>query len=127
MLIQSKKPILFILAVMGTVITFGYLAIIPHLLHTDHILHIMIHEAGMILGAFLVSLSIIAYSKTKLPRMLFSSAAFTVLVIAQGVYLLSQVSHAPANLTDPAEIYDILIVVMTGLFAIGLFYKLSYR
>ena len=116
MLIQSKKPILFILAVMGTVITFGYLAIIPHLLHTDHILHIMIHEAGMILGAFLVSLSIIAYSKTKLPRMLFSSAAFTVLVIAQGVYLFSQVSHAPANLTDPAEIYDILIVVMTGLF-----------
>ena len=127
MLIQSKKPILFILAIVGTVTTFGYIAIIPHLLHTDHILHVMIHEAGMILAAFLVSLSIIAYSKTRLPRMLFSSAAFGILLVAQAVYLFAQVTHSPANLLDPAEIYDILIVVMTGLFAIGLFYKLSYR
>ena len=72
-------------------------------------------------------MSIIAYSKTKLPRKLFSSAAFGILLVAQAVYLFAEVTHSPANLTDPTEIYDILIVVMTGLFAIGLFYKLSYR
>jgi len=127
MLIQSRKPVLFILAIMSTAATFAYITIVPHLLHPDHILHVMIHEAGMILAAFLVSLSIIAYSKTKLPRMLFSSAAFSVLLLAQIIYLIANVEHTPSTLSNPSEIYDILIVVMTGLFAVGLFYKLSDR
>ena len=98
----------------------------PHLTHTGHILHIVIHEAGFLIAGFLLSLTIRSYFKTKLPRMLFSAAAFGTLTFAQGVYLFLEQSR-PADhhvdLFSTNEIFDTAIVVMTVLFAIGVFYN----
>ena len=98
----------------------------PHVTHVGHIAHIVIHEAGFLIAGFLLSLTIIAYFKTKLPRMLFSAAAFGVLTFAQGVYLFLE-QNRPADhhidLLSTNEIFDTAIVVMTILFALGVFYN----
>ena len=102
----------------------------PHLTHTGHIAHIVIHEAGFLIAGFLLSLTIISYFKTKLPRMLFSAAAFGTLTFAQGVYLFLEQSR-PADhhvdLFSTNEIFDTAIVVMTVLFALGVFYNSRTR
>ena len=102
----------------------------PHLTHTGHIAHIVIHEAGFLIAGFLLSLTIISYFKTKLPRMLFSAAAFGTLTFAQGVYLFLEQSRPadhPVDLLSANEIFDTAIVVMTILFALGVFYNSSTK
>ena len=98
----------------------------PHLTHTAHVAHILVHEAGFLIAGFLLSLTILAYFKTKLPRMLFSAAAFAVLTFAQGVYLFLEQNRSAnhhVDLFSASEIFDTLIVVMTILFALGVFYN----
>ena len=86
-IIETHRDKTIILIIVIPLVIFGYAMFSPHLTHVEHISHIVIHEAGFLIAGFLLSLTIIAYFKTKLPRMLFSSAAFAVLTLAQGVYL----------------------------------------
>ena len=60
--------------------------------------------------------------------MLFSAAAFGVLTFAQGVYLFLEQSTAADHTVDffsGDEIFDISVVIMTILFALGVFYKFN--
>ena len=125
-IIETQRDKTIILVIVIPLIIFGYAMFSPHVTHVGHIAHIVIHEAGFLIAGFLLSLTIIAYFKTKLPRMLFSSAAFGVLTFAQGVYLFLEQSR-PADhhvdLFSTNEIFDTAIVVMTVLFALGVFYN----
>ena len=125
-IIETHKDTTIILVIVIPLIIFGYAMFSPHLTHTEHIAHIVIHEAGFLIAGFLLSLTIIAYFKTKLPRMLFSAAAFGVLTFAQGVYLFLE-QNRPADdhvdLLSTNEIFDTAIVIMTVLFALGVFYN----
>ena len=58
--------------------------------------------------------------------MLFSAAAFGVLTFGQGVYLFLEQSTTEDHIVDllaGEEIFDTCIVIMTILFAIGVFYN----
>ena len=124
LLISRDKTITLIIVV--PLIIFGYAMLSPHLTHTGHISHIVIHEAGFLIAGFLLSLTIISYFKTKLPRMLFSAAAFGTLTFAQGVYLFLEQNRTAdhhVDLLSANEIFDTAIVVMTVLFALGVFYN----
>ena len=62
--------------------------------------------------------------------MLFSAAAFGVLTFAQGVYLFLEQSNEPDHTIDffsGGEIFDVSVVIMTMLFALGVFYKYNSR
>jgi hypothetical protein len=125
-IIQTKRESSFIIIVSVPLILFAYAAFSPHFAHPDHYLHIAIHEAGLLIAGFLFCITVLTYMKTKLPRMLFSSLAFLTLVIAQAIYLISEMSlssHTPIDYFSANEFFDILIVVMTLLFAVGVFYK----
>ena len=125
-IIETHKDKTVILVIVIPLIIFGYAMFSPHLTHEGHIAHIVIHEAGFLIAGFLLSLTIIAYFRTKLPRMLFSSAAFGVLTFAQGVYLLLEQNRSAdhhVDLLSANEIFDTAIVVMTVLFALGVFYN----
>ena len=125
-IIETYRDKTIILVIVIPLIIFGYAMLSPHLTHTGHIAHIVIHEAGFLIAGFLLSLTIIAYFKTKLPRMLFSAAAFGVLTFAQGVYLFLEQSRPEdhhVELLSVNEIFDTAIVVMTVLFALGVFYN----
>ena len=125
-IIETHRDKTIILVIVIPLIIFGYAMFSPHLTHVGHIAHIVIHEAGFLIAGFLLSLTIIAYFKTKLPRMLFSSAAFATLTFAQGVYLFLEQNRAAdhhVDLLSASEIFDTAIVVMTVLFALGVFYN----
>ena len=125
-IIETHKDTTIILIIVIPLIIFGYAMFSPHLTHTEHIAHIVIHEAGFLIAGFLLSLTIIAYFKTKLPRMLFSAAAFGVLTFAQGVYLFLEQNRPTddhVDLLSTNEIFDTAIVIMTVLFALGVFYN----
>ena len=56
--------------------------------------------------------------------MLFSSAAFGVLAFGQAGYMYSKIGdHTMEDMSSPSEILDVCIVIMTVLFAVGIFYK----
>ena len=121
-IIETQRDKTIILAFVIPLVIFGYAMFSPHVTHVEHIAHIVIHEAGFLIAGFLLSLTIIAYFKTKLPRMLFSAAAFGVLTFAQGVYLFLEQNRAAdhhVDLLSSSEIFDTAIVIMTILFAIG--------
>ena len=125
-IIQTRRDSSVVIAIVVPLIIFAYAMLSPHLTHPNHIAHIAIHEAGMLIAGFLLSLTIIAYSKTKLPRMLFSAAAFAVLTLAQGIYLFLEQNTEPDHHVDflsANEIFDTSIVIMTVLFALGVFYN----
>ena len=125
-IIETHKDTTIILVIVIPLLIFGYAMFSPHITHPGHIAHIVIHEAGFLIAGFLLSLTIIAYFKTKLPRMLFSAAAFGVLTFAQGVYLFLEQNTAAdhhVDLLSANEIFDTSIVIMTVLFAVGVFYN----
>ena len=125
-IIETHKDTTIILVIVIPLLIFGYAMFSPHITHPGHIAHIVIHEAGFLIAGFLLSLTIIAYFKTKLPRMLFSAAAFGVLTFAQGVYLFLEQNTAAdhhVDLLSVNEIFDTSIVIMTVLFAVGVFYN----
>ena len=125
-IIETHRDRSIILVIVIPLIIFAYAMFSPHLTHTAHVAHILVHEAGFLIAGFLLSLTILAYFKTKLPRMLFSAAAFTVLTFAQGVYLFLEQNRSADHHVDflsANEIFDTSIVLMTILFALGVFYN----
>jgi hypothetical protein len=125
-IITTRKEKSFLLIVLIPLMIFGYAMFSPHITHPDHFTHIAIHEAGLLISGFLLTMTLLAYNKTKLTRMFFSAAAFATLTIAQGTYLFLEQDMSTTIMIDyfsVNEIFDFLIVVMTVLFAAGVFYK----
>jgi len=124
----KNKTMFFVILI--PLIIFGYAMLNPHITHSTQVVHIVIHEAGFLIAGFLFSFTILAYFKTKLTRLLFSAAAFGVLTFAQGVYLFLELTTAQDHTVDflsGDEIFETLIVIMTVLFAVGVFYKFNHN
>ena len=122
--LDEKKYSYFLLAVLGSIVILSIPLIYGHFFHSGDLFHIAIHESGFVLASFLTVMTIISYKKTKIKRMIFSSAAFGVLAFGQAGYMYSKIDvHAVEDMSSPGEILDICIVIMTVLFAIGVFYR----
>jgi nitrate reductase gamma subunit len=121
---RDRKYSYFLIATIGCIIILSIPLIYGHFFHSGHLFHIAIHESGFALATFLTAVAIISYKKTKIKRMLFSAAAFGVLAFGQAGYMYSKIGdHTMEDMSSPSEILDICIVIMTVLFAIGVFYK----
>ena len=122
--INKNKYSYFLITVLGSIIILSIPLIYGQFFHSGHLFHIAIHEIGFVLAAFLTIISLISYKKTKITRMLFSSTAFGVLAFGQAGYMYQKMNdHTQEDMTSGGEILDICIVIMTVLFAIGVFYK----
>ena len=132
-IVETNKEKSIFVIVFIPLIVFGYAMFSPHFAHPDHFAHIAIHEAGFLISGFLTTVTVLAYRKTKIRRLAFSASAFVVLTFAQAVYLFLDMElsmNEPINYSSASEIFDLLIVVMTILFALGVFYnsqKASFR
>ena len=51
-IIETHKDKTIILVIVIPLIIFGYAMLSPHLTHTGHIAHIVIHEAGFLIAGF---------------------------------------------------------------------------
>ena len=120
---SNKKYSYFLIAVIGCVVILSIPLIYGHIFHEGHMFFVAVHESGFILASFLTVMAIISYKKTKIRRMLFSAAAFGVLAFGQGEVMYQKMHDHTVDLTSPGEMLEYCIVIMTVLFAIGIFYK----
>ena len=122
---DERKYSSFLIAVIGCTIIISIPMVYGHMFHEGHLFYIAIHESGFVLASFLTVMAITAYKKTKIRRMLFSSAAFGVLAFGQGEILYQQMNdhNVIQDIASPGEILEYCIVTMMVLFAIGIFYK----
>ena len=122
-IVGEKKYSYFLLAVLGSIVILSIPLIYGHFFHSGDLFHIAIHESGFVLAAFLFVMTLISYKKTRITRMLFSSAAFGVLAFGQAANMYQKIGENAAENMWHGGILDICIVIMTVLFAIGVFYK----
>ena len=121
---ENKNSFFLITIVIGSM-CISIPIISNHFLHPEHYFHIAVHEAGFILAILLFAMAIIAYNKTRIKRMLFSAGAFLVLGVSQAGFMLEKIdTPAEIHLENVAEEhFDIGILIMTVLFALGIFWK----
>jgi len=132
----------YLITVIGLVTTVA--ALIPFFLGTvfsfELLLHDLIHISAISMGAFLVILSIYAYSTTKNKSLIFTTFAFLTFVLLS-VYMLEQdIEHAqvsnehcdvvnyPCIDDSPAQILvETVLTIMIGFFAVGVFWNSKKR
>ena len=122
--ISENKQSLFLISVLGGILILSIPLVSNHFFHSDHILHIAIHQAGFVLATFLTIIALVSYRKTKIVRMLFAASAFGVLAFGQVAYMyLEKDVHTIEDMTSNEEVLDVCVLIMTILFAAGVFYK----
>ena len=84
------------------------------------IAHESLHVAAITFGIFLTILSLVAYNSTKNTNMIFTALAFTTFIILQ-IFLLEEDIAADRLEHHYSTWVDILLTVMIGFFAIGVF------
>ena len=120
---KNRKYSYFLIAVVGCVAILSIPMMYGHFFHEGHMFFVAVHESGFLLATFLAGMAIISYRKTKVKRMLFSAAAFGVLAFGQGEVMYQKMHDHTVDLTSPGNVLEYCIVIMTILFAIGVFYK----
>ena len=95
--------------------------IIPHIIHTDLIYHIMVHIASVIISVFLTVISIMAYRRNGGGRLFFMTAGFAVLAFVEFLYLFYATANIEAIIIPIVniEFSHIILLVMLTLFGIG--------
>jgi len=111
----------YLLTVIGLVTTVAALGPVLSAEFTTQILaHEALHIAAITFAIFLVILSLVAYNSTKNTNMIFTALAFTTFIILQ-IFLLEEDIAADRLEHHYSTWVDILLTVMIGFFAIGVF------
>ena len=82
--------------------------------------HEALHIAAITFGVFLFILSIIAYFSTRNTNMIFTAMAFITFTFLS-IFLLEEDMNATRLEHQEAVVVDVLLTVMIGFFAIGVF------
>ena len=112
----------YLLVVIGFITTFAALGpfFVGHTVTTALVAHEILHIAAITFGIFLVIVSMIAYSSTKNNNMIFTAFAFLTFTVLS-IFLLSEDLDADHAEHEESVIVDVLLTIMIGLFAIGVF------
>ena len=112
----------YLLVVIGFITTFAALGpfFVGHTMTTQLVAHEILHIAAITFGVFLVIVSMIAYNLTKNTNMIFTALAFLTFTILS-IFLLEEDLSTDRLQHDDSVMVDVLLTVMIGLFAIGVF------
>ena len=121
--VLEKKSTLFSIVVAGVVGILAAPVILPHIFHGYHIAHILLHVGGITLASFLTILSLVAYVRLKSKRLLITSIAFSVFIIAEIVTLFDATWPTLYDIGDLSllEVGHLLMITSLGLLAMGVF------
>ena len=112
----------YLLVVIGFITTFAALGpfFVGHTISTALVVHEILHIAAITFGIFLIIVSLFAYHSTRNTNMIFTALAFLTFTILS-IFLL--VEDLDADLVEHQEsvFVDVLLTIMIGLFAIGVF------
>ena len=112
----------YLLTIIGFITTFAALGpfFVGQTLSTELVTHEILHIAAITFGVFLVIVSMIAYNSTKNTNMIFTALAFLTFTILS-IFLLEEDLSTDRLQHDDSVMVDVLLTVMIGLFAIGVF------
>ena len=112
----------YLITIIGFITTFAALGpfFVGETLTTMMAAHEILHIAAITFGVFLVLVSMLAYSSTRNTNMIFTMFAFLTFVLLS-IFLLEEDLMADRLEHDESVIIDVLLTVMIGLFAIGVF------
>ena len=121
--ILEKKSSLFSIIVAAVVGILAAPIILPHIFHGFHIIHIMLHVGGITLAVFLTVLSVMAYYRLRSKRLLLTSFAFAVFIVAETVTLIDATwpNIYDIGVVSLLEVGHLLMLTTLGLLAIGVF------
>jgi len=117
-ILQNRTYLLTIIALVTTISALG-----PFFLEEFNpvlVAHVTLHIAAITFGVFLVLVSMLAYSSTRNTNMIFTMLAFLTFTMLS-IFLLEEDLNTDRADHDDAVIVDVLLTVMIGFFAIGVF------
>ena len=116
----------YLLTVIGFLTTISVLA--PFLLQgfiIEMVAHAILHIAAITFGVFLIILSLIAYHSTRNTNMIFTALAFATFTILSLILLDEDMNSERLHHVEDGNVVavwvDVLLTVMIGFFAIGVF------
>ena len=112
----------YLLTIIGFVTTFAALGpfFVSGTLTTKVAAHEILHIAAITFGTFLVIVSIFAYYSTRNTNMIFTMLAFLTFTLLS-IFLLEEDLNTDRTDHNDAVVVDVLLTVMIGFFAIGVF------
>ena len=117
-ILQNRAYLLTVIGLVTTVAALG-----PFFLEgftLELIAHETLHIAAITFGTFLIILSMLAYNSTRNTNMIFTALAFTTFTILS-IFLLEEDINADRLQHQEAVWVDVLLTIMIGFFAIGVF------
>ena len=116
----------YLLVVIGFITTFAALGpfFVGHTVTTALVAHEILHIAAITFGIFLVIVSMFAYNSTKNTNMIFTALAFLTFTMLSIFLLVEDLAADPVE--HESVVVDVLLTVMIGLFAIGVFSNLRF-
>ena len=117
-ILQNRAYLLTVIGLVTTVAALG-----PFFLEKftpELAAHASLHIAAITFGIFLTILSMIAYSSTRNTNMVFTALAFATFTVLS-IFLLEEDLASERLEHDEAVFVDVLLTVMIGFFAIGVF------
>lgn len=118
----SDKPKLFIVVSVIVVSVLAIPLIIPYISHPQHIYHIILHIASLILAIFLCIVSFSSYFRNGGSRLLFMSLGFISLIVVEVLFLF-YAARGVQDILIPViniELPHIILFAMLALFGIGI-------
>ena len=117
-ILQNRAYLLTIIGFITTVAALGPFFVEE--LTLELIAHETLHIAAITFGIFLIILSMLAYNSTRNTNMIFTALAFTTFTILS-IFLLEEDINADRLQHQEAVWVDVLLTIMIGFFAIGVF------
>jgi len=116
----------YLLTIIGFLTTLSALA--PFLLQEfiiEMVAHTILHIAAITFGVFLIILSLIAYHSTRNTNMIFTALAFATFTILSLILLYEDMNSERLHHVEDGNVVavwvDVMLTIMIGFFAIGVF------
>ena len=117
-ILQNRAYLLTIIGFITTVAALGPFFVEEFTIQL--IAHETLHIAAITFGVFLIILSMLAYNSTRNTNMVFTALAFATFTVLS-IFLLEEDMTADRLQHQEAVWVDVLLTIMIGFFAIGVF------
>ena len=120
--LANSKPKLLGAVIIAVVGGLAVPFLLPHVYHGTHIIHLLLHTAGIVLATFLTILGINAYNELRTKKMAITAAAFSLFAALELVQLINATeTHVYDFFGSPTEIAHLMLLGVVGLFALAIF------
>jgi hypothetical protein len=123
--ILENRPNLFAIVIFTIIGVLAIPLILPHIFHQFQVFHILLHLSGVSIATFLTIISVLAYTRIRTRRLLFTSIAFALFAISEIFSVIDaawQYTYYLGSISAD-EVGHILALCTLGMFALSVFRK----